>query len=255
MKILVTGHKGFIGTQIYSDLVARGYDVKGIDQGDEIPEESFDYIVHMGARTLIRMSREKPYEYFEDNLGLSMRVLEFARKHGSTIVFPTSGSVSEATNPYSLSKKQTVEWIELYHNLYGVKRYVLKFYNIYGATSRKGAVYLFCNAALKNQAATVYGDGSHVRDFINVRDVVRGIEMIIAGKVPEGYHEMGSGKGTSVNELLAIVEKESGRRIQLKHEEYVLPEADSLVAENPLITDPITLEEGVREILETLGKD
>ena len=117
MKILLTGHKGFIGSAIYEDLLKRKYDVDGVDAGDEIPDKAYDFIVHMGARTLIRLSREKPFEYFQDNMVLALKVLELARKHGSTIIFPTSGSVSEATNPYSLSKKQIVEWIELYHNL------------------------------------------------------------------------------------------------------------------------------------------
>lgn len=255
MKILLTGHKGFIGSAIYEDLLKRKYDVDGVDAGDEIPDKAYDFIVHMGARTLIRLSREKPFEYFQDNMVLALKVLELARKHGSTIIFPTSGSVSEATNPYSLSKKQIVEWIELYHNLYGVPRHVLKFYNIYGPTSRKGAVYLFCNAALSGQPITVYGDGSHIRDFIHVSDVVRGIEMILSGDVPEGYHEMGTGVGTSVDELKVLVEKISGKRLEVKHEDYVLPEADRLVAGNPVVNDTITIEQGVREVLEALQKE
>ena len=255
MKILLTGHKGFIGSVIYSRLKDKGYDITGIDIEDEIPDQKFDYIVHMGARTLIRLSKEKPYEYFLDNVGLSLKVLELARKHGSTIVFPTSGSVAEATNPYSLSKKQIVEWIELYHNLYGVKRHILKFYNIYGPTSRKGAVFLFCNASLRNEPVTIYGDGTHVRDFIHVDDVARGIEDIVNGKVPEGSHEIGTGRGTSVNELLRLVEKATGNTLEVKHEDYVLPEGESLVAQNPLIKNTKTIEEGISEVLQALNKE
>lgn len=255
MKILLTGSKGFIGTAILKEFTRKGYDITGMDAGDAIPDEKFDFILHMGARTLIRLSKEKPFEYFHDNVVLSLRVLELARKYGSTVVFPTSGSVSEATNPYSLSKKHIVEWIELYHNLYGVKRHVLKFYNIYGPTSRKGAVFLFSNAALRNDPVTVYGDGSHIRDFIHVKDVVRGLEDIVNGRIEEGYHEMGTGTGTSVNELIQIVEKLTGKTLQVKHEEYVLPEAERLVAGNPMVKNTLPLEKGVLEVLETLKKE
>lgn len=255
MKILVTGHKGFIGNVIFNSLKAKNYDVTGVDAEDKIPDSAFDFIVHMGARTLIRMSKEKPYEYFRDNMDLSLRVLELARKYNSTVIYPTSGSVSEATNPYSLAKKQVVEWIELYHNLYGVKRHILKFYNIYGASSRKGAVFLFCNAALKNEPVTIYGDGSHIRDFINVKDVFRGIEDILTGKVKEGYHEVGTGIGTSVGELLKLVEKATGKNLEVKTEEYVLPEADRLVAADPLIKNTITIEKGIEEVLDALRKE
>ncbi len=255
MKILLTGHKGFIGTVIYSHLKDKGYDITGIDVGDDIPDSKFDYIVHMGARTLIRLSKEKPYEYFLDNVGLSLKMLELARKHGSTIVFPTSGSVAEATNPYSLSKKQIVEWIELYHNLYGVKRHILKFYNIYGPTSRKGAVFLFCNASLRKEPVTIYGDGTHVRDFIHVDDVARGIEDIVTGKVPEGSHEFGTGKGTSVNDLLKLVEKATGTTLDVKYEDYVLPEGESLVAKNPMVKNTKKIEDGINEVLQALKKE
>lgn len=255
MKLLITGHKGFIGTVIHDYLKGRGYNLTGIDAGDELPDEKFDYIVHMGARTLIRLSKDKPYEYFRDNMDLSMKVLELARKYDSTVLYPTSGSVSEATNPYSLAKKQVVEWIELYHSLYGTKRHILKFYNIYGPSSRKGAVFLFCNAALKNEQVTIYGDGSHIRDFIHVDDVVRGIEDIVNGKIPEGSHEIGTGRGTSVKELLEKVEIATGKNIQVKYEDYILPEGERLVASNPMIENTKKIEQGIEEVLEELNKE
>ncbi|MEM0156611.1 MAG: NAD(P)-dependent oxidoreductase [Thermoplasmataceae archaeon] len=255
MKILVTGHRGFIGSQVYGTLCDQGYDVSGIDIGDQFIDRKYDYIVHMGARTLIRMSREKPYEYFDDNMVFSLRMLEYCRKNGSTFIFPTSGSVMEATNPYSLSKKQTVEWIELYHTMYGTRRHVMKFFNIYGPTSRKGAVFLFSKASLTGQEAVIYGDGNNVRDFIHVKDVVRAIRMIIDGKVEEGYHEIGSGVGTSVNDLLKLVEDVTGKKIRTHREDYVLPEARELVASHPLIGDVTPLRKGIEEVVDALRKE
>ena len=255
MKILVTGHKGFIGSIIYSNLKGKYADVDGIDTGDSIPDRKYDYIIHLGARTLIRLSKDKPYEYFLDNLDLSMRILELARKHGSIVVYPTSGSESEATNPYSLAKKQVVEWIELYRNLYNLRRHVLKFYNIYGPTSRKGAVFLFSDAALRGEPITIYGDGTHVRDFIHVNDVSRCIDLILEGKVEEGHHEIGTGIGTSVNELIEIVERVTGTKLKAIHKEYVLPEGEALFAKKPLLKETISIEDGVREVVGELKKE
>jgi nucleoside-diphosphate-sugar epimerase len=254
MEILVTGHKGFIGTEVYAKLKADGYNVTGMDIGDRLPDTKFDYIIHLGARTLIRKSKELPYEYFEDNVGLTMRMLEVARKRGSAIVYATSGSVSEATNPYSLGKKQSAEWIELYQKLYNIRRYTLKFYNVYGPTCRKGAVYLFCNAVLKSLPVTVYGDGSHIRDFIHVKDIVKVIERIVDGKVAEGVHEIGTGKGTSVMELIKNIEKKTGKKLQITHADYVLSEADALFAKSPLLDTTIDLDSGIDEVLAALKK-
>lgn len=49
---------------------------------------------------------------------------------------------------YSLSEKQAVEWIALYRKLYLTQGYVLRFFNMYGEMSGKGAVYLFIKTAI-----------------------------------------------------------------------------------------------------------
>ena len=50
MKILVTGHRGFIGSQVFSTLQAQGYDVSGIDIGDQFADRKYDYIVLMSSK-------------------------------------------------------------------------------------------------------------------------------------------------------------------------------------------------------------
>ncbi len=252
LKVLLTGDKGFIGTIVFNYLQENGVHPDGFDMGDEFPSKKYDFIIHLAARTLIRKSREMPYEYFSDGLGLTMKFLEKARKDSSVFVFATSGSIEEATNPYSLSKKQGIEWINLYRNLYGIRALLLKFFNIYGESSRKGAVYLFCNAAVSGLEATIYGDGNHVRDYTHVSDVARLILRIVKGEVGPGDHEVGTGRGTSVNELLAKVEEISGVKLVRKHEDYVLPEGESLVAQESVLVDPVPVEEGIKRVLSTL---
>ena len=252
MKVLLTGSKGFIGTQVGNWLASEKIKFTGMDAGDSIPEDKFDIVLHFGARTLIRKSKEFPYEYFLDNMDFTLRILEKCRRDGSSIVFPTSGSVMEATNPYSLSKKQGEEWVRMYSTLYGVRAYILKLFNIYGETSRKGAVYLFCNAAVNNETAIIYGDGSHLRDYVHVGDLVKFIASIVAGEISPGSYEIGTGVGTSVEGLLRIVEKVSGRKITVEKKEYVLPEADELFARNSSLRQPLNIEEGVLRILSVL---
>lgn len=254
IRVLVTGHKGFIGAIVYRHLRENGVSVEGFDIGDQFPSKSYNYIIHLAARTKIRDSKKAPFEYYRDGLDLTMRFLEKARLDSSVFVYPTSGSVAEATNPYSLTKKQGIEWVNLYRKLYGVKAHLLKFYNIYGETSGKGAVYFFCEAALGDGKITIYGDGSHIRDYTNVSDVAKLMLRIVKGGVREGDHEVGSGIGTSVNELAAMVEKISGKKLTIIHEDYILTEAEKLVATNTVITDPMTIEVGIKRILAKLSE-
>ena len=252
MSVLVTGHRGFIGAQVFLTLRKNGIEPLGYDIGDQPVEGRYDYIVHMGARTLIRNSVKAPFEYFNDNLGLTLIFLEMARKHDSNIVIPTSGSIQKPSNPYSMSKKQIVEWVSLYRELYGVKVHLLRFYNIYGPTSRKGAVYLFTKAALCGETAIIYGDGNHVRDFVHVRDVANLINDIVDGKLSPGDFEVGTGLGTSVHELLHLVETVTGRKLETSVEPYLLEEADTLVASKTVLSSFISLRAGIKEVFENL---
>lgn len=254
MKVLLTGSRGFIGTQIAAGLERQQFDFVGIDKEDSIPEDKFDVILHFGARTLIRNSLKAPYEYFQDNLDLTLRILEKCRRDSSKIIFPTSGSVQEASNPYSLSKKQGEEWVKLYSRLFSVEIYVLKLFNIYGETSRKGAVYLFSNAALKHEEITLYGDGNHIRDFVCVDDLVNFVLSIAKNEIPPGSFEVGTGKGTSINQLIRIVERAVGYKLKIVKRDYVLTEAAELFAKDPVLKNPISIEEGVALVLDSLTR-
>ena len=253
-KILVTGNKGFIGSVVFTDLKEKGYDVTGVDVEDAFPQERFDIIFHFGARTLIRNSVKMPYEYFLDNLGLLMQYLEKARKDNSIIIFPTSGSTAKPTNPYSLAKKESEEWLELYNNLYGVKYYTLRFYNIYGETSRKGAVYLFTKAAFESSPAILFGDGTHKRDFVYVHDISRISEKIINGEINPGTYEVGTGIGTSINDLIKLIERKTNKKIIIEHKSFEVDEAESLSAKNPMLSDFTPIEKGLDIVISHFKK-
>jgi UDP-glucose 4-epimerase len=255
MNVLVTGHRGFIGSHIYEDLKSKNYNVYGYDLGDILEDVKYDVIIHMAARGLIRESKKHPYEYFKYDLQLPVKFLELARKNNALFIFPSSGSIEEVTNPYSLSKKNSEEWIELYSKLYGLKYFILKFFNIYGPGSRKGAVYLFTKAAINNETATVYGDGSHIRDYVYIGDVVKLVNDIIENKLNPGKYEVGTGTRTSVNVLISKIEKITGKKINIKNEDYIVQEADSLYAKNGIIKNFIDLDYGIGKVREFINNE
>ena len=200
----------------------------------------------MVSKALIRLSTEYPYEYYKDGLGFTMKFLELARKNYSRFIFPSSVSILNPTNPYSLGKKNAVEWIKLYSKLYSMDYFILKFYNIYGENVRKGTVYLFTKAFLNNEIATIYGDGTHVRGYLYVGAIVKLVNGIIDNRL-QNYPrriEIGPGTGTSVNELIKLIETAPKKKIEYVKKECVVEESDNLVAKNAIIKDPLALEMG-----------
>lgn len=255
MKVLVTGHKGFIGSNLVASLQRTSHEVFGFDLGDDFPTGKFDVIIHLAARGLIRKSVELPYAYFEDDLRLTMRFLEKARKENSKFVFPSSGSTALPSNPYALSKKQSVEWIDLYRRLYGMIAFDLKFFNIYGRGSRKGGVYLFTKMALDGGPIELLGDGEDIRDFVYVSDVVSLLTEIVDGKVQPGSYEVGTGVGTSINSLAETVAKIVGGGLPIVKKPDVIDTARRLVASNPVLKNPVKLEDGIRKVIDFIRED
>lgn len=255
MRVLVTGHKGFIGSNFVSRLAGTEHEVVGFDIGDTFPEGRYDVIVHLAARGLIRKSKGLPYAYFKDDMDLTLQFLEKSRVDGSRFVFPSSGATALPTNPYSLSKKQAVEWINLYRHLYDLKAYDLKFFNIYGHGSRKGGVYLFAKMALEGGPVELLGDGEDIRDFVYVEDVVNFLADVVEEKIKPGSYEVGTGIGTTIQALAEKIISVVGGEIQIVKSPDVIETARRLVASNPVLKNPITLEEGIRRVIAFIRAD
>ena len=87
MKILVTGHKGFIGSRLFHDLryeQGYGYGVEGLDSPDDIGDwvapsgmfaEHYDCIIHLAAFAALRDSIENPEKFWENNVEKSNQYL------------------------------------------------------------------------------------------------------------------------------------------------------------------------------------
>lgn len=123
-----------------------------------------------------------------------------------------------------------------------------------------GAVTTFTYKALKNVPITLYGDGSVVRDFIYIDDAVRGILQIAEGNSPHKTFNLGSGQGTSIIQVLEIIENTLGLPLNISH----LPSRQVDVPTNYLDISryeqaygplsPVSLEEGILKTAEFMRK-
>tara|TARA_B100001250_G_C19782854_1_gene782694 strand:+ start:270 stop:971 length:702 start_codon:yes stop_codon:yes gene_type:complete len=192
MKILVTGHKGFIGNYLFNYLNKVGYEVDGIDFPDDIVNfkgGDYNIIIHLAAFAALRDSLKNPDKFWENNVVKSKPIFEYCREKNIRLLYASSaGAYSWWQNPYAITKK--VNEIQAPSNSVG-----MRFFNVWAEEgSRKDMLYRMLQ---ENTAPYLT---KHRRDWIHVHDVVRAICYLIPDNF-RGVIDIGTGKNNSVLEL------------------------------------------------------
>jgi UDP-glucose 4-epimerase len=189
-----------------------------------------EVICHLAAQIDVRISVTDPLLDARLNLLGTINVLEAARSAGvRKVVFtssggsiygePTSFPVNELApvDPYSqyaASKASGEIYLGVYRHLYGLETTALALSNVFGPRQdphgEAGVVAIFCSAALKGGRAKIFGDGSSVRDYVYVGDVVDAFAKAV-GTVGNGQRfNIGTAVGTTVTELHTAVASIAG---------------------------------------------
>lgn len=195
--IFLTGARGFIGSHLLPLLC--GYDVT-CGGYNEVPETIPDYIIHL-AGTTTTTDTFIP-ELFDNNIVYARRIMDIPTR----IIYATSTSAAELTNPYAYTKRY-IEYLGESRNATG-----LRFFNVYGCRNNKGIVKKALECAKSGDKMMLQG-GYQVRDFIHVSDVVRAI--VASLDSPEKIIEVGTGHGMTINEAMKIIEYVTGSNIDI----------------------------------------
>jgi UDP-glucuronate 4-epimerase len=191
-------------------------------------QESPDVICHLAARAGVRASIEDPYEYIRSNVTGTVTMFEMAHKFGIKHVVAASSSsvygvrsdgpfseddvVDYQSSPYGATKRTGELLAYVYHHLYGLSITNLRFFTVYGPRGRIDmAPFIFMDAIYHDQVITVYGDGTAVRDFTYVADIVDGIVKSI--DTPSGYQilNIGCGEPVVLADFIHIMENIVGK--------------------------------------------
>lgn len=250
MAVLVTGGAGFIGSHVAEALAARGEDVVVLDdlssgkrenlsegvelvEGDvrEPQDELFarvkpEVCYHLAAQIDVRVSVARPDHDAAINVLGTVNVLEAARENGTKIVFSSTGGAiygecdgpapedapRRPIAPYGASKLAAEEYLATFNRLYGTGHVSLRYGNVYGPRQdphgEAGVVAIFFNALRAGEAPKVFGDGSQTRDYVFVGDVARAT--LAAAEREGGVYNIGTGRETSVVELLELCQRIAG---------------------------------------------
>lgn len=198
-----------------------------------------DYVIHLAARTSVPKSVKDPIETNRVNIDGTLNVLVAARDakvrrvvyaasssaYGETPTLPKVETMQpEPISPYGVTKYVGELYASVFGRVYGLENACIRYFNVFGprqdpTSQYSGVLSRFMLAILEGQQPVVYGDGEQTRDFTYIENVVdetlRACEVESAsGKVFNG----GTGARISLNQVLKLLEKVTGQKIQAKYD-------------------------------------
>jgi nucleoside-diphosphate-sugar epimerase len=235
-SVLVTGGAGFIGTHLCKHLHDLGHQVISLDSNhvgdkpwgcvaadirDSLELDGIDIIVHLAAQISVPISIEHPDETLSVNVDGTSSIIAAAESSGvKRILFASSAAVygdadqvpisEEAPltpqSPYAVSKIIGEELLRRSE----IESCSFRFFNVYGPNQSAEGGYAavipaFKKAIAEGKECTIFGDGTQIRDFIHVDDLVRIIGLAIAAEKLPLELNIASGEATSLLDLIEIL--------------------------------------------------
>ena len=138
-------------------------------------------------------------------------------------------------SPYAIGKVAIEGYLRYFGRTTELHSTAYRISNPYGPRQnprkRQGVIPIFLRAVAEGRPLTVFGDGSMVRDYVYVADVAEMVADAVTGGPTQDVYNVGSGQGTTVNELLEVVSEVTGERPRVEH-----------VAAPPTFVDHVTLD-------------
>lgn len=233
--------------------------------------DGVDVVLHLVSTTLPKSSNDDPVYDVQSNLVASLQLLSvMVAKHVRKIVFISSGGTvygnstylpideNHPTEPrvsYGITKLATEKYLLMFQHLHGIKANILRVANPFGERQRvetaQGAVGVFLSKTIQNQPLEIWGDGSITRDYVYISDVAEAFARAVEYDGAKSVFNISSGAGTSLNELISMLELVLGREV-VRHyrpgRPFDVPVSilDNSLARQELGWEPrVKLEEGI----------
>jgi len=187
------------------------------------------HVFHLAAQAGVRKSWGRDFAvYTENNIEATQVMLEAAVKaqldrfvyassssvYGDRVPMPMrEDALPQPVSPYGVSKLAAEQLCYLYFANYGVPTVSLRYFTVYGPRQRPDmGFHRFLRAAIRQEPITVFGDGEQTRDFTFVADAVSATVSASTRGVPGRVYNIGGGSRVSINQVLDMIGRVSGRR-------------------------------------------
>jgi len=189
-RILITGHKGFIGNNLYNFLNTGEYELIGLDIVDDddllvckLPD-NIDCVIHLAGVGGVRASLEYPAYYWKNNVEVTRRIIQ-TYNNTRILVASSSSQYEPHLNPYAASK-HVIEHMEHTNICF------MRFHTVYSENPRKD---MFFDKLLNGGLEYIT---NHERDFIHVSDICSAIKLIMSLDI-KGSLDVGTGISSKIH--------------------------------------------------------
>ena len=253
-------------------------DIRNKEKLEEIfkKEKNIDLCIHLAAAAGVRPSMEKPNFYYEENVIGTLNILEMMKKYKCRkIIYFSSSSVYGDSNKdkfkeediteypisiYAATKKSAEIMLYNYHINYNISTLIIRPFNIYGPKQRPDLVLpIFTKKILNKEEIIIYGDGTTLRDYTYISDLVDAVKKSIDYINNNNTYEIiniSSSNPKTINELIEVVKKQTKQEIKIKYKQRQMGDVKKTYGDNTKAykllnwTPKTNFEEGIKKYID-----
>jgi len=279
MRVIISGSKGFIGSNLLSIMSSDRYSIVTIDNANGIDLSikdnlngipNFDVFVHLANLSYVPDSYSNPESFYRINYLTTLNALELCRKNNARLIYISSyiygipeylpvdeNHIEKPFNPYAQSKFLSETLCDGYSRDFGIKTIILRPFNVYGSGQKsKLLIPEIFQQLIEGKSIITLRDPSPRRDFVNVLDVAKAIKKCVDLGDKSSKYNICSGVSYSVREITEIINSNLKKPVR-----FVFNESDRPNEVNETVgsyykfnkefawTPEITLEKGLIDII------
>jgi UDP-glucuronate 4-epimerase len=205
-----------------------------------IAEWKPNVVIHLAAMAGVRYSTQNPTLYSDVNVNGFINIIEQCKQVGCRLIYASSSSVyglntkvpfnendviEKCNSPYAATKLSKEIFAKMYSQLYNIETIGLRFFTVYGPRGRPDmAPYMFLDKISKGIPIDKFGDGSSMRDYTYISDIVDGIISCINIKMnnKSEIFNLGNENPVSLNEFISTCEKVLNKNAIINYKEKQL---------------------------------
>lgn len=243
MRIFITGHTGFIGSNLVAYLESLGHTIVGCSRKEGCDAGDFDSVAlklgdcdlayHLAADARPAESLLSPWETLNANLKTTSNVglacsrakvplvyVSSCEIYGDSRTQITEDSPLAPTNPYAASKLAGDRLLYSFYKCYNLDVKMPRLFNPYGPHQQLNKIIpTFYKLAKQNLPLTAYGDGTDTRDYVYIDDIVRGLWE--ARRLSSGEAvNLATGVKTTNKQVAEMIVRKTGSRSELRFAPY-----------------------------------